>query len=209
MAVTQLDILILIYKTEYYIINKDYESLIKEEYGLTFTNKNEANNIQCLRMLLKALKIQYSLDYTNEIAERLYVKIKENLGLNLETLPSINTTLVVYEASNINYVLFGSVTLATYQELLNNLPEDYDKVISVKVFNEYFSTFPFAVQIYRALITITDQLIITHNLNTTYIDVSFIDSSGIIMCDYEIVNANSIKLLSNTTISNVKITIIG
>jgi len=209
MAVTQLDILTLIYKTEYYIINKDYDALIKEEYGLTFTNQNEANNIQCLRMLLKALKIQYSLDYTNEIIERLYVKVKQNLGLNLETLPDINTTLLIYDAANINYILFGSVTLATYQELLDNLPEDYDKVVSVKVFNEYFTTFPFAVQIYRAFINITDQLVITHNLNTTYLDVSFSDSSGMIMCDYEIVNANSIKLLSNTTISNVKITIIG
>lgn len=209
MGITQLEILTLIYKAEYYIINKDYEALIKEEYGLTFTNKNEANKIQCLRMLLKALKIQYNLDYTNEVIERLYVKVKEHLGLNLDTIPDINTTLVVYNASNINSLLFGTVILATYQQLLNNLPEDYDKVVSVKVFNEYFATFPFAVQIYRAAITITDQLVITHNLNTTYLDVSFTDSSGIIICDYEIVDANSIKLLSNTTISNVKITIIG
>lgn len=209
MALAQSDILVLIYKTEYFIINKDYDALIKEEYGLTFTNKKEENNIQCLRMLLKALKIQYSLDYTAEVAERLYVKIKENLGLNLETLPNINTTLVIYDANNINSVLLGTVTLATYQELLDNLPQDYNKVISVKVFNEYFSTFPFAVQIYRAAITITDQLVITHNLNTTYLDVSFSDALGVIICDYEIVNANSIKLLSNTTISNVKITIIG
>lgn len=209
MGITQLEILTLIYKAEYYIINKDYEALIKEEYGLTFTNKNEANKIQCLRMLLKALKIQYDLDYTNEIIERLYVKVKEHLGLNLDTIPDINTSLIVYEASNVNSLFVGSFTLATYQQLLDNLPEDYDKVVSVKVFNQYFATLPFSTKLYRALITITDDLVINHNLDTLYISVSFTDTYGPIICDYEIIDKDNIKLISTVTIPNVKITILG
>ena len=202
---TNLELLTLIYKTEYFIINKDYDSLLLEEYGVD----SNVKTTQVLRFLLKALKHQYTLDPTATIIGSLYIKVRDCVGLNLETLPSINNTLVIYTGNNINDILVGSFSLATYPELFANLPADYDKVVSVKVFNDYFSNLNFNVRIYKAFITITNGLTLTHNLSTNYIETSFSTTTGPIICEYTIVDNNTIQLVSNVSIPSVYLTIIG
>lgn len=209
MAFSQIQILTLIYRTEYYIINKDYEFLLMEEYGELFTNMKEYKKTLYIRMLLKALKTQYNLDYTSDYCTSLYIKINEEIELDIEILPDINTSLVVYNASNVSSYVFGSVILATYQELLGNLSEDYDKVVSVKVFNEYFSHLAFSTKIYKAVVNIADGLVITHNLSADFIAVSFYDTNGPIFCDYTITSTNSITINSSVTIPDVRVVILA
>lgn len=209
MAVSQTDIQVLIYKTEYYIINKDYKVLQDQEYGITFVNEKVANRLQLLRMLLKALKIQYNLDYTAEVASSLYYKIKDAIGLDLSTLPSINTNLVIYDVGSLSDGSVGVVFFATLAEVIADLPSDSDKVITVKVFNEYFDAFDFNVKIFKAVINITNGLVITHNLNTEQISVQFHTSTGPIFCEFIVVNSNNIQLVSNSIINNVNIVILG
>ncbi len=208
-VVPQADIQTLIYKTEFYIINKDYRILLEEEYGSTFVNAKAASKLQLLRMLLKALKIQYNLDYTAEVASSLYYKIQRCVGLDLSTLPAINTDLVVYSADNVYPSLYGAVILATYEELLADLPEDANHVITVSVFNEYFNNLDFNVKIFKDVIDIEDGLSITHGLNTEQISVQFHTTTGPIFCEFEIIDENTIELISNSEISDVNIIVLG
>lgn len=208
MTLSQIDIISLIYKAEYYIITKEDKLLSDMEYGLTFVDENAVNKLLCTRLVLKALKYQYTIDSTSDIVSSLYTKLNSLIGLNLQTLPEIDSNLIIYDSSSIGNIVFGTVSIATYEELISNYPENADKVVSVKVFNEYFSNLR-PVSIYTNIITIEDGLEITHNLNTEYTQTSFIDSSGIIYCDFTNKDLNTITLHSNVTIPNVRITILG
>jgi len=205
---SQLDLLNIIYQTEYYIITEDYEYILQNEYGIN-NYDDYKQSLQALRLFLKAFKIQYNLDYTADTIQSLYVKIKECSGIQLETVPNVNTNLIVYSASTINPPLIGTTILATYTELLGNLPINYDKVVSVKVFNDYFSYLAFSTKIYKAIITISNGLVINHQLSTEFISVQFYDNNGPIMTNYTIVDNNNIILSSLITITNVHIVILG
>lgn len=204
----QQEVLDLIQRTEYYVITKDYKILEKLEYGLDITiYDKEINKTDCIRGLLRALKFQYDIDPTSDSIGVLYGLIQVSIGINFDNLPDINSNLIIYGGNTA--ILIGSVILATYQEIIDNDPEDADHVITVSTFNEWINNSGIGVRKYQAIINIIDELEVIHNLGTSNFDINFVDSIGQIFCDYTILDQNTIKLISNTTINNVRITIIG